>query len=144
MAIADDMQRVTAARKRQEKQKTPRQKKIDQFCDCEKEGFGEDKRPFFIPSFVDVKKNIRQPTVKWGKADRDMMDDWFWKKKMEEALTEDEKDGCIQVKMGPHSFNLCSLDVDADELVEPVLDAMPFLRETLSTFGKKVEPTGFM
>src|SRR5271166_6463945 len=114
MALPPEVERVIAAGKRQEAQRARRREKIDEFMNWAREIFGE-KLPFFIPSFVDTEKHIRQPYVKWKHADRSMMDDRYWRKCMEDALTEDKKDGCIQVKLGPQSFNLCSLDIDADE-----------------------------
>ena len=136
MTIAEDIEKVVAAGKRQDARRARRRKKVDAFWDWARAVFGE-KMPLFIPSVVDTEKHTRQPMVKWRHVDRSLMDDPYWRKCMEDALTEDKKDGCIQVKLGVCSFHLCVLDVDADELVEPVLEAMPFLRETLSSLGSK-------
>lgn len=136
MSISEDIERVVAAGKRQEARRARRCKKVNEFWDEMKSVFSE-KMPLFIPSIVDTEKHTRKPMMSWGKADLTLMDDWKWKKNMEDALIEDKKDGCIQVKMGLVSYNLCALDVDADELVEVVLEAMPFLKKTFSTLGSK-------
>src|ERR1700730_8445285 len=98
-----------------------------------------DQLPVVIPSVVkvDYEKGIRKPLTKWSKVDRSLMHEYGWKQRMIDALTEEKDDGCIQVKLGPQSFHLCVLDVDADELVELVLEAMPVLGETLQTRGSK-------
>ena len=134
MADATVEQILSAGRRQQQKQ-ARRQSKLDKFFEFAAI-FG-DKIPLFIPSVVNVKERSRTPMVKWRNADASIITDEFYVRCMREALMEAKQDGCIQVKLGPDSFNLCALDVDADELVQLVLDAMPFLAKTLQTRGSK-------
>ena len=136
MTISSDVEKFLAAGKRHQQTGERRRRKFAEFTEWAQDVFGE-QLPLFIPSVVDCKKGTRTPIVKWKQADRSLMEDNYWLRCMEDALTEEKEDGCIQVKLGEQSFHLCVLDVDADELVEPLLEVVPALRETLQTRGSK-------
>jgi hypothetical protein len=130
------LENLSAAVERQEQKRARRNRQKDQvnkFLDWVKEIFS-DRMPFLVPSFVEVERKIRKPVVKWRHVHRNSMNEDYWLRCLHDALTEE---GCVQVKLGPESFDLCALDVDADELVTPTLDAMPFLANTLQTYGSK-------
>jgi len=140
MALPPEVERVIAAGKLQEAKRARRQERIDEFWDEMRSVFGE-KMPVFIPSAVtietDLQKPSRKPVIEWARVGQELVNDVYWKKCMDEAITQEKRDGCVQVKLGFHSYHLCALDIDANELVKVVLDAMPFLKETFSTLGSK-------
>jgi putative DNA primase/helicase len=111
-----------------------RQRKFSEFMDWANGIFDKGRLPLFIPGAVDCANQTRIPTVQWKDADRSLMEDEYWLQRMADALTEG---GCIQVRLGDRSFHLCVLDVDHDDLVEPLLEANPTLHETLQTRGSK-------
>ena len=137
-----------AAGKRQQQKQERRKAKVEKFDTASKEFFNAmkeifgEKMPFFIPSKVTVHKDKskcdRIRPIKWKNLDpAETMEGDFWKVCMYDALTEEEHDGCIQIKLGPDSHHLRTINVDADELVQPVLDAFPELAKTLQVLGSK-------
>jgi hypothetical protein len=99
--------------------------------------------PLFVPTAVNLEEGTRIPTVKWKELYQRIHGDEqiVWMQKLEEAVVRGShvqiRGGCIQVRLGVRSANLCVLDVDCDNLVEPLLLANPILRSTLQTFGSK-------
>lgn len=95
-----------------------------------------DELPVLVPTTVNVEEGTRIPKMAWKPLHKHMADEEIavWLQKMEEAVC---GGGCVQVRMGKHSSNLCSLDVDHDNLVEPLLEANPVLLTTLQTRGSK-------
>jgi hypothetical protein len=140
MPIPPEIERLLEVSRQREEKKARRREKIDEFWDRMRGVFGE-KMPVFIPSAVTIEMNgqkpSRKPVIEWKGVGQELVNDAYWKRRMDEAIAQEKQDGCIQVKLGYHSYHLCTLDVDADELVEPVRDAMPFLKETFSTYGSK-------
>jgi putative DNA primase/helicase len=107
------------------------------FLDSMTEIFGEE-LPFFIPTAVNLEEGTRIPTVKWGSLHQNNLhgkEETDYLYKLEQAVCGDG--GCIQVRLGGCSHNLCVLDVDTDNLVQPLLQANPILHNTLQTFGSK-------
>src|SRR5208282_3102098 len=104
--------------------------KVYAFLDLMGEIFG-DELPVLVPSAVSVAEHLRVPTVKWTSPDPYNN---FWLEKLEQAVC---CEGCVQIRLGSHSNNLCCLDVDHNDLVEPFLAANPILHTTLQTFGSK-------
>jgi hypothetical protein len=138
MTISSDVEKFLAAGKRHQQKRGRRRRKLDEFMARMRKIFGEH-LPYFIPSTVDSQKRTRKPKLKWKHehTDRSTMESEEWERCMQDALTEEKEDGCIQVKLGEQSFNLCVADADADEVVEPFLEANPILRTTLQTRGSK-------
>jgi len=97
-----------------------------------------DELPVFVPTSVNVggEGSPRVPKMPWKPLFRNMQGEQLvvWMHKMEEAVC---GGGCVQVRMGNLSGNLCSLDVDHDDLVQPLLQANPVLSTTLQTRGSK-------
>jgi hypothetical protein len=85
--------------------------------------------PLFVPCELASKK----PSVNYADLTHDNWDRFYAKKLYEVALN----GGNLAVKLGPISGDLCTLDLDRDELIEPFLDLNPKLRETLRTKGAK-------
>jgi len=104
-----------------------------EFLDLMGEIFG-DKFPILIPTAVFEGKRI--PTVKWKSITQNIRgaERIEWMQKLEQAVC---GGGCVQIRLGNNSYNLCALDVDHDDLVEPLLQANPILRTTLQTRGSK-------
>jgi hypothetical protein len=73
-----------------------------------------------------------EPTVKWTEIE-DFSGDYL-AKKLAECIRDD---GNIAILLGSKSGDLVTIDIDADELVEPFLKANPRFRETFRTFGSK-------
>jgi len=95
-----------------------------------------DELPVLVPTTVNVEEGTRIPKMAWKPLSQNMQGEQLivWLQKMEEAVC---GGGCVQVRMGKHSGNLCSLDVDHDDLVQPLLEANPVLQTTLQTRGSK-------
>jgi hypothetical protein len=85
--------------------------------------------PLFVPCELASKK----PSVNYADLTHDNWDKFYVKKLYEVAVNE----GNLAVKLGPISGDLCTIDLDRDELIEPFLELNPKLRETLRTKGKK-------
>jgi hypothetical protein len=85
--------------------------------------------PLFVPCELASKK----PSVLYADLTHDNMD-WLYGKKLYEVAV---NEGNLAVKLGPISGDLCTIDLDRDELIEPFLELNPKLRETLRTKGKK-------
>jgi hypothetical protein len=88
---------------------------------------GED--VLFIPEVFRTKR----PSVKnWNKLTHDTLDDFYWKM-FQKSIVDG---GNLSVLLGPVSGDLCTIDIDKDELVEPFLAVNPLLRDTLCTKGR--------
>jgi uncharacterized protein (DUF927 family) len=109
--------------------------RLYEFLNLMEEIFG-DKLPILIPTAVDVEKGTRIPTVKWTTITQNIQGEALieWMQKLEQAVC---GGGAVQVRLGSHSYNLCVLDVDHDDLVQPLLQANPILNTTLQTRGSK-------
>jgi putative DNA primase/helicase len=109
--------------------------KLFEFFNTMEEIFGKE-LPLFVPANVNLAEGTRIPTVKWGALHQGIRSEELdtWMEKLETALW---NNGCVQVRLGERSSNLCTLDVDHDSLVEPLLQANPILATTLQTYGSK-------
>ena len=109
--------------------------KFSEFTNLMEEIF-PDELPVLVPTTVNLEEGTRIPKMAWKPLHKHMADEAItvWLEKMQEAVC---GGGCVQVRMGGHSSNLCSLDVDHDDLVEPLLEANPVLQGTLQTRGSK-------
>jgi len=75
-----------------------------------------------------------EPIVKWTQlSDSELVSDQYLMK-LGQCIRDD---GNIAIVLGPKSGDLVTIDIDADELVEPFLKANPRFRETFRTFGSK-------
>jgi uncharacterized protein (DUF927 family) len=103
------------------------------FLNLIEEVFG-DKFPVLIPTAVFEGRRI--PMMKWKNLTQDVQgaERTLWMEKLEQPVC---GGGCVQIRLGISSYNLCALDVDHDDLVEPLLQANPILRTTLQTRGSK-------
>jgi hypothetical protein len=89
---------------------------------------GED--VLFIPDEFRSKK----PRIKeWNKLTPERQDDFYWKM-FQRSIVDG---GNLSVLLGPVSGDLCTVDLDQDEVVEPFLAVNPLLRDTLCTKGNK-------
>src|SRR6266436_670292 len=109
--------------------------KLYEFLDLMGEIFG-DKLPILIPTAVNLEECTRIPIVKWKSITQNIQGEEriVWMRKLEQAVC---GGGCVQIRLGSHSYNLCLLDIDHDDLVEPLLQANPILQTTLQTYGSK-------
>jgi len=92
--------------------------------------FGEDKTPVLVPTF----RGTRKPCMKWAALDQSCIENEEWLYRFGEIIT---WGGNIQVKLGPVSYHLICLDIDADELVEPFFALNPKLKESFRNRGNK-------
>jgi hypothetical protein len=73
---------------------------------------------------IPVRKGTKRPTIKWGNLTATGMSDPKHLAKLNRAAN-------IGVVLGKVSGGLCSVDIDEDEMVEPMLELNPKLADTL-------------
>jgi hypothetical protein len=86
--------------------------------------------PLFVPCGLASKKAI----VKYKQLTHENVDR-YWLDRLYDVGCRGE--GNLAVKLGPVSGDLCTIDIDRDELIEPFLEVNWKLRDTLRTKGKK-------
>jgi hypothetical protein len=84
----------------------------------------------FIP---EVFRSKRPRLTGWNKLTHETLDFNYWKL-FRDSIVEG---GNLSVLLGPVSGDLVTIDIDRDELVEPLLAVNPLLRDTLCTKGNK-------
>jgi hypothetical protein len=89
----------------------------------------EGTNPLFIPCDLATKK----ASLLYAELTHDNLTDYYFEKLCQVAV----KGGNLAVKLGRISGDLCTFDIDRDELVEPFLAVNPKLSETLRTKGRK-------
>jgi hypothetical protein len=114
--------------------------KLFEFLGEIEEIFGKDKFPLLVPTAVNVVECTRKPMMKWStlsynSMSGDVKEETEWMQKLTQAVC--GKGGAVQIRLGIDSHNICVLDVDHDDLVDPLLQANPILSTTLQTFGSK-------
>jgi hypothetical protein len=85
--------------------------------------------PLFVPCELATKK----PSVRYAELTHDNFDVFYVQKLYDVAKNE----GNLAIKLGPISGNLCSIDIDRDDLIEPFLELNPTLQDTLRSKGNK-------
>ena len=75
-------------------------------------------------------KGTKKPTIKWGNLTAADMSDPKYLSKLNRA-------GNIGVALGHVSGGLCSIDIDADDWMEPFQQKNPVLRDTTRTKGAR-------
>jgi hypothetical protein len=85
--------------------------------------------PLWIPCELASKK----PSISYSELTHDKLDWFYWQKLLDVGIGQAN----LAVKLGPVSGDLCTVDLDSDDLIEPFLALNPRLSETLRTRGSK-------
>src|SRR4029077_13353905 len=84
----------------------------------------------FVPEVCGTKR----PRIKgWNQLTWDTLDEYYWRCFRQSIVEE----GNLAVLLGPISGDLCTIDIDRDELLADFLSVNPALRDTLTTKGNK-------